>query len=125
VNLILDTHTLLWWLNDEATLSLAARSAIADPDNTVYLSAVVIWEIRIKEAIGKLTLPPDFREVLDEQGFVELAIRVAHAHALRDLPPIHRDPFDRLLVAQAVHEGMLIATHDRDIARYGVGIVVA
>ena len=125
MNLILDTHTLLWWLSDEATLSPAARSAIADPENTVYLSAVVIWEIRIKEAIGKLTLPPDFREVLDEQSFVELAISVAHAHALRDLPPIHRDPFDRLLVAQAVHEGMLIATHDPDIARYGVGIVVA
>lgn len=125
MNLLLDTHALLWWLNDDATLSPQARSAIADPENTVYLSAVVVWEIRIKQAIGKLGLPSDFHQVLDAQQFVDLPVTVAHAHALAELPPIHNDPFDRMLVAQAVHERMFVATRDPEIARYGVDVVAA
>ena len=125
MNLLLDTHALLWWLNDDATLSPQARSAIADPENTVYLSAVVVWEIRIKQAIGKLGLPSEFRQVLDAQQFVDLPVTVDHAHALAELPPIHNDPFDRMLVAQAMHERMFIATRDPGIARYGVDVVAA
>ena len=81
MNLLLDTHALLWWLGDPSSLSGRAREAIADPENTVFLSAVVVWEMRIKEAIGKLELPDDFREVLDEQPFVALPVTVEHAHA--------------------------------------------
>ena len=125
MNLLLDTHTLLWWLNDEPKLAQAARAAIAEPENSVFLSAVVVWEIRIKQAIRKLDLPDDFLEVLNAQKFVELPVKVDHAHALAKLPPIHRDPFDRMLVAQATIERMSIATRDPAIAEYGVNVVAA
>ena len=125
MNLLLDTHTVLWWLNDDPTLSEAARAAIADPENTVFLSAVVVWEIRIKQGIGKLDLPDDFGEVLTEQRFPELAVTVDHAHTIAGLPAIHRDPFDRLLVAQAMVEKMTLVTRDPAIAKYGVDIIIA
>ncbi len=125
MNLLLDTHTVLWWLNDDPTLSEAARAAIADPENTVFLSAVVVWEIRIKQGIGKLDLPDDFGEVLAEQRFPELAVTVDHAHTIEGLPAIHRDPFDRLLVAQAMVEKMTLVTRDPAIAKYGVDIIIA
>ncbi len=120
MNLLLDTHALLWWLGQPAALSVAARQAIADPDNTVYLSAAVVWEIRIKAALDKLHLPANFREVLDEQPFLPLPVTVAHAHAIQSLPALHRDPFDRILVAQAVCERLTIVTRDRSIAGYPV-----
>ncbi len=125
MNLLLDTHTVLWWLDDDSTLAQPARNAIADPENTVFLSAVVVWEIRIKEAIGKLELPPDFRSVLDEQPFMHLPVTVEHAHAVAELPPIHRDPFDRMLAAQARSERMIVATRDAVFADYGVGVIAA
>ena len=120
MNLLLDTHALLWWLGDPASLSSRAREAIADPENTVFLSAVVVWEIRIKEAIGRLELPEEFREVLDEQPFVVLPVTVEHAHAVGRLPAIHRDPFDRMLVAQALCERLTIVTRDGSIPAYPV-----
>ena len=125
MNLLLDTHVVLWWLSDDPTLSDAARSVIADPENTVFLSAVVVWEIRIKQGIGKLDLPKDFGEVLAQQSFPELSITVQHADAIAMLPAIHRDPFDRLLVAQAMVEKMTIVTRDSAIAAYGVDVIVA
>lgn len=125
MNLLLDTHVVLWWLSDDPTLSDAARSAIADPENIVFLSAVVVWEIRIKQGIGKLVLPENFGAVLAEQRFPELAVTVQHADAIAVLPAIHRDPFDRLLVAQAMVEKMTIVTRDSAIAAYGVDIIVA
>jgi PIN domain nuclease of toxin-antitoxin system len=125
VNLLLDTHALLWWLNDDPTLSDVARAAVSNPENTVFLSAVVVWEIRIKQSIGKLDLPGDFAEALVGQGFAELPVTVAHAHAIAELPAIHRDPFDRMLVAQAKVEKMTIVTRDQTIADYGVRVVAA
>jgi PIN domain nuclease of toxin-antitoxin system len=125
VNLLLDTHAVLWWLSDDPTLSEAARTAISEPENTVYLSAVVVWEMRIKQGIGKLDLPDDFEEVLDSQAFSKLPVTVDHAHAIAGLPAIHRDPFDRMLVAQAVVEGMTIVTRDRRVAEYGVDVLLA
>ena len=125
MNLLLDTHALLWWLDDHPSLSERAREVIADPDNTVYLSAIVIWEIRIKQAIGKLSLPDDFRKVLDEQQFTNLPITLDHAHALEALPLIHRDPFDRMLIVQAHVEGFTIVTHDGSFPSYGVATVTA
>jgi PIN domain nuclease of toxin-antitoxin system len=120
VNLLLDTHALLWWLDDNPTLSVEARDAIADGKNLVFVSAVVIWEIRIKQSIGKLKIPRNFREILDRQAFDELPLTVDHAHLLAELPPRHRDPFDRMLVAQAMAEKLTIVTRDPDIPRYGV-----
>jgi len=125
VNLLLDTHALLWWLDDNPTLSEGARAAISDPDNTVFLSTVVIWEIRIKQGIGKLELPDDFREALDGEGFTELPVTTEHAHGLAELPSVHRDPFDRMLVAQARIEGMTIVSRDPLIVEYGVSVVGA
>ena len=120
MNLLLDTHALLWWLDDKPTLSAEARDAIADGRNLVFVSAVVIWEVRIKQSLGKLQLPSNFREVLSSQAFDELPMTVDHAHRLAELPPLHRDPFDRMLVAQAMAERLTIVTRDPDIPRYPV-----
>ena len=125
MNLLLDTHTVLWWLSDDPALSETARAAIADPENTVFLSAVVMWEIHIKQGIGKLDLPDDFGEVLDLQRFAELAVTVDHANTIAELPAAHQDPFDRMLVAQAMVEHMAIVTRDRSIADYDVEVIVA
>lgn len=125
MNLLLDTHALLWWLDDAPELASAAREAVADPENTVFLSAVVIWELRIKQALGKVDLPERFRRVLEEQPFVGLPVTLDHAHAVVDLPPIHRDPFDRMLVAQALCEGFSIVTRDPSIPAYGVATIEA
>ena len=125
MNLLLDTHTVLWWLSDDPALSETARAAIADPENTVFLSAVVVWEIRIKQGIGKLDLPDDFGEVLDRQRFGELPVTVDHAQTIAELPAVHRDPFDRMLVAQAMVEHMVIVTRDKSIADYDVDVIVA
>ena len=104
MNLLLDTHVLLWWLDDNPTISSKAKNAIADKNNLVFVSAVVVWEIRIKQALGKLDLPKNFRDVLDSQPFEDLPISAFHAHAVYELPDIHRDPFDRMLIAQAKAE---------------------
>lgn len=120
MNLLPDTHVVLWWLGDDPTLGAAAREALADPRNTVYLSAVVVWEARIKQAVGKLDLPDDFEEVLDREPFVDLPVTARHAHALARLTLHHRDPFDRMLVAQAQCEELHLLTNDPAIAKYDV-----
>jgi PIN domain nuclease of toxin-antitoxin system len=123
VNLLLDTHIVLWWLDDHPALSSAVRNRIANGENLVFLSAAVVWEIRIKEAIGKLDIPTDFQMILDQQPFEKLAIKVEHAQAVKDLPPHHRDPFDRMLIAQAVTEGLTIATHDPVFENYSIPLL--
>src|SRR5210317_906626 len=99
MNLFLDTHVLLWWLDDNPTLSEKARNAISDPDNLIILSSVVIWEIRIKQALGKLEITPDFYHVIKNQGFELLSVTADHAFAVGDLPLLHRDPFDRMIIS--------------------------
>ena len=125
MNLLLDTHVLLWWLDDNPTLSKKAKAAIADGKNLVFISTSVIWEIRIKQALGKIKVPDDFRKVLDEQPFEMLNISAEHAHAIGELPPHHRDPFDRMLVAQAKVEGLTIITRDKNIKKYKVPFIEA
>lgn len=123
MNLLLDTHVLLWWLDDHPSLSEKARGNIADGSNLVFVSAAVIWEIRIKQGLGKLEIPHDFRQVLDQQPFETLAITVEHAHAIGDLPVHHRDPFDRMLVAQAKIEDFTIVTRDAIFEQYQIPII--
>lgn len=118
MNLMLDTHVLLWWLDDNPALAQKARIAIADGANMVFVSAAVIWEIRIKQTIGRLVLPANFRIVLEQQPFHSLPVTADHAHALEDLPFHHRDPFDRILIAQSRTEGFTIVTHDPVFAKY-------
>lgn len=125
MNLLLDTHVLLWWLNDDPGLSDKARAAIAEGRNVVYVSAASVWEIRIKQALGKLRLPRSFRETLDRQPFMDLPVTAEHAHAVLGLPGHHRDPFDRMLVAQAKTERLTLVTRDERIKQYSVPIVDA
>ena len=125
MNLLLDTHVLLWWLNGHPTLSKKSQAAIADGKNLVFVSAVVVLEIRIKEALGKLEIPQNFKKVLESQPFEMLDITVEHAHAVRDLPAHHRDPFDRMLVAQAKVEGFTLVTHDVRLKKYKVPLISA
>jgi len=125
MNLLLDTHVLLWWLDDHPTLSKVARSAIADGGNLVFISAAAIWEIRIKQALGKLEIPPDFRIILDQQPCETLPITADHAHMISELPAYHRDPFDRMLVAQAKVEGLTLVTRDKHLKQYKIPIIEA
>ena len=117
---LLDTHALLWWLADSPALPDSAREQIANPDHDVYVSAVSAWEIAIKRELGKLRAPLELAGVIEEEGFTELPIRLQHGEQAGRLPPIHRDPFDRMLVAQAAMHNMTILTRDQSIPRYGI-----
>jgi len=125
MKLVIDTHVLLWWLDDPALLSAAARQAISDPTNEVLVSAAVVWEIAIKSGLGKLSIPTDLETVIVQSGFMHLPVTAAHALAVTRLPPIHRDPFDRMLVAQALAEGAQLVTRDAHLARYAVACLEA
>jgi len=125
VRLLLDTHVLLWALTDDPSLSAAARAAIVDGRNRVVVSAVSAWEITIKRSLGKLRAPADLAEEVAAHRFTPLAVSLEHALAVGALPDLHRDPFDRLLVAQAGVEGLTIVTRDRAIARYDVDVLGA
>jgi len=124
VRLLLDTHALLWWLADEG-LNPQAREAIADPDNLVAVSAASAWEISIKQALGKLTAPDDLEQQLQAGGFTALPISIAHGIAAGRLPRHHEDPFDRVLIAQAMAEGMTIVTRDKRFDNYAVALLPA
>ncbi len=123
MNLLLDTHVLLWWLDDNPILLTNAKEAIADGSNIVFVSAVTIWEIKIKHTLGKLEIPVNFREVLEQQAFAMLSITVDHAHLIGELPPHHRDPFDRMLIAQAMFEHFTLVTRDSRFEQYEVSTI--
>ena len=124
MNVLLDTHAFLWWIADDVRLSQAARDAISDPDNEILVSAASAWEIAIKVGIGRLTLPAPAKRFVPRQvqrnGFVALPIQLEHALAVEDLPKHHKDPFDRMLVAQARAEKLTLITDDPLIQRYNV-----
>lgn len=120
MNLLLDSHAVVWWLLDEP-LDPIARQAIADPARLVAVSAVSIWELEIERSLGRLTLDGSLTEALQE--FERLDIRWEHAAAAAGLPPHHRDPFDRMLVAQAQIEGLTLVTRDRVIDAYEVEVL--
>ena len=123
MNLSLDTHVLLWWLDDNPALDENARRAIMDPRNLVVVSAAVIWEIRIKQKLGKLDIDPSFYEIVTKQGFELLPITADHAYAVGDLPMHHRDPFDRMIIAQARMEGLKVVTHDPLFGQYDIPLL--
>lgn len=125
MNLLLDTHALLWWLDDHPSMSKKAKVSISDGMNSVFVSAAVIWEIEIKKALGKLRIPSDFREVLSHQFFEMLPVTVEHAYEVGSLPSFHRDPFDRMVIAQARVEGFTVVTRDTVFRRYGIPILQA
>lgn len=125
MTLLLDTHAFLWWLDDPQLLSKAARKAIGDGKSTVYVSAAVAWEIAIKRSLGKLDAPDDLEAAMEANRFLPLPVTVSHALAVRTLPDHHRDPFDRLLIAQARHEGFKLVSRDPHIPAYGVPYIAA
>jgi len=124
---LLDTHAFLWWIMDDARLSPHARAVIADGHNELFLSAASGWEIAIKARLGKIQLPSDPASFVPKQlrinSIEPLAVQMTHALRVHSLPGHHRDPFDRILVAQAQVEQVLIITADPHIAQYDVEIV--
>ena len=126
MNLLLDTHVLLWWLDNPTTLlSEQALIAIRDPDNQIIVSVVSAWEIAIKKALGKLESPDNLKEVIVDSGFGLMPIDYEHAWQVKDLPSHHRDPFDRLLVTQAKIERLTLVTRDLRLKAYNVPILEA
>jgi len=124
VSLFLDTHVVLWWLVDDPSLPEEIKSLI-DQEPDVCVSAASLWEIGIKQALGKIVAPSDLPERVLNSGFRELPIGFAHAIAAGRLPMIHRDPFDRMLVAQARCEGLTLVTRDPRCRQYDVPILPA
>ncbi|WP_448547614.1 type II toxin-antitoxin system VapC family toxin [Thalassotalea fusca] len=122
---LLDTHALLWWLEDNPKLGPTARSVIADAKNEIYVSAVTTWEISIKRSIGKLIAPEDMESIVEEEGFTSLPISLFHGDQAGQLPDYHKDPFDRMLIAQAQAEGLVIITCDEKYPPYKVRLMNA
>ncbi len=118
MDLLLDTHAVIWWLADDPALTPAQRRVITDKRNSLFVSAASVWEISIKRSLGKIDIDLGYTEVLRAQGFIELPISWIHAREVWLLPMHHRDPFDRLLVAQARVEPMVLVTSDPEIPRY-------
>ncbi len=117
---LMDSHILLWAIENPDRLSARVRDTLLNPNVDVFASAISIAELRIKQKIGKLELPENFEEVLLESGFPPLDFNAIHAHVLQNLPLHHRDPFDRMLIAQAMAENLTIITSDREILKYHI-----
>ena len=122
MNYLLDTHIFLWWLNDDKNLKKSLRNIISDPKNRIYVSVINGWEISIKNKLGKLPLKTTLKECFEVSGFEVLSIGLNHILTLDKLPLIHNDPFDRLLIAQAMTENLILLTDDRKMEKYEVKI---
>ena len=120
MKLLLDTHILLWWLSQDRKLSQLETDIITDPDNLIFVSAATAWEIAVKRMIGKLEAPDDLPAALAANNFFELPITIEHSQKLYQLPLHHNDPFDRIMVAQAISEDLTFMTRDAKIALYEV-----
>ena len=125
MTLLLDTHVFLWWLDDPNLLTDSARKALADGKNLVYVSAAVAWEIAIKRSLGKLDAPEDLEAAMAANRFLPLPVTVSHALAVSTLPDHHRDPFDRLLIAQARYERFQLVSRNPLIKQYDVPLLEA
>ena len=120
MDLLLDTHAFLWWDASDRQLGAACAAAIADPANRVFVSAASIWEIAIKHRAGRLSFTGSPSQAVTRNGFLPLSISGEHAETAAALPPIHQDPFDRILIAQALIRGLVLTTADATIKRYAV-----
>jgi PIN domain nuclease of toxin-antitoxin system len=122
---LIDSHVIVWWLSDPERLTPAARLAISEADHEVYFSAASVWELGLKIAKGKLSMPPDFPNLLEADGFVGMPVTASHAQRSLSLPGLHQDPFDRMLIAQSLEEGLIFITRDEHILRYQLKLLVA
>lgn len=126
MDVLLDTHLLLWAGISPQRLSPRALGIIEDPANRLYFSAASLWEVAIKASLGRADFTVDaarLRRGLERNGYAPLAVQPAHAVAVAQLPPLHKDPFDRLLIAQARVEGLLLITADHQVADYGASVL--
>jgi PIN domain nuclease of toxin-antitoxin system len=120
MRVLIDTHVLLWWLTNDAKLSTRGAQVRRRKETVAFVSAASLWELRIKQGLGKVALPDSFADELRAEHFEILSIHPEHAHAAAKLPQHHRDPFDRMLVAQATLETLTVMTHDQRLAKYDV-----
>ncbi len=124
MQLLLDTHAFLWWLAGDAALSPAAKKAISDENNDIFVSAASAWEITTKHRLGKLpgaaAIVADIDGAITDQGFVAMPVAVRHGQVAGALPGPHRDPFDRMLIAQAMIERLVLVTNEQSFNAYGV-----
>jgi len=125
VRLLLDTHVAIWFFEDVGLLTEEARMAILEPNNVSYLSAVSVWESAVKQSLGRMSLPEELDVGAVRAGFQELPVTWAHGRAAAALPALHRDPFDRMLVAQAAAENLVLLTRDRLVTQYPVATMLA
>ncbi len=125
MNILLDTHVLIWALENNSTLSDSARESIIQARNMVFVSSVSIWEIAIKTSLGKLDVPDNLQEEIQLHRFTPLHITYDHAELAGNLPSYHKDPFDRMLIAQAITEKLTLVTRDEHICRYDVPTITA
>jgi PIN domain nuclease of toxin-antitoxin system len=123
MRVLLDTHALLWALSDDERLSTSARDIIVDEANDILVSVVSGWEIALQRSIGKLQAPSDLESVIAQAGFIQRLVGFSDCERLSTLPAIHRDPFDRILVCQALEDGIPVITKDEMIARYPVSTI--
>ncbi|HJD56287.1 MAG TPA: type II toxin-antitoxin system VapC family toxin [Rickettsia endosymbiont of Pyrocoelia pectoralis] len=117
---LLDTHILLQWLSNDKTLPNKIAEIITNPDNIIFVSSVNTWEITIKKSLGKLEAPDNLEDAIEANEFQKLPISIAHSTYIANLPLHHKDPFDRLLIAQAIVEGLTLLTCDDQIPKYSV-----
>ena len=125
MKLLIDSHVVVWWLDEPGKLTAAARAAISNPDHEVFISAASIWELGLKQTKGKLRLPQGYVNLLREDGFSFLPITTEHATHSVSLPPHHADPFDRMLIAQAMADSLVLVTRDAIIPLYAIPIIAA
>lgn len=125
MNLLLDTHVLLWWLDDPTLLSEQALTSIKDTKNEIVVSVVSAWEIAIKKALGKLEAPNNLKQIVKDAGFTIMSINYEHVWQVKDLPFHHDDPFDRLLVSQTKVEKLMFVTRDSRLRTYNIPILDA
>ena len=123
MQLLLDTHALIWWLSKDSNMKPQAVKAISDPDNVVFVSAACAWEIGIKKSLGKLSAPDDLKAQIEKKRFVHLPINIDHTLLVETLPKHHRDPFDRILIAQGICECLTIVTRDDKFLHYEVKLL--
>ncbi|HHP7242425.1 MAG TPA: type II toxin-antitoxin system VapC family toxin [Cyclobacteriaceae bacterium] len=122
---ILDTHIILWWLEDSHELRHETKSLIMNPENRIWISTASIWEINIKMGIGKLKISNEYANILIDDGFEILDIQLPHVMKVLELPDIHGDPFDRILIAQTMIEEATLVTRDKNITQYPIGFMLA
>lgn len=126
MKLLLDTHYFIWLVSNPVRLSRQMSEALSDPANTLFVSSVCVWEVAIKNALGRIIFPMQRMDAaIAESGFAPLAITHTHAMAAGALPRLHQDPFDRMLVAQARCEGLTLVTQDRTLRQYDVPVLPA